>query len=113
MHCTNGIAIQERVPFEQPTTMENEAATQAKRRRSFDPILMEIESYIQGEIIHPLLNPRIMNSTKYLPFQRWKTHCDVLVDTSVVNRTCGFYPVGQDSTILYLDKHLPTYTKYT
>ena len=27
MHCTNGMAIQERVPFEQPATMESEAAT--------------------------------------------------------------------------------------
>ena len=43
MHCTNGIAIQERVSFEQPATIESEAAAQAKIRQSFYTILMEIE----------------------------------------------------------------------
>lgn len=32
-------------------------------------------------ILHALLNSRIMNSTKHLPFQRWKTHYGVLRDT--------------------------------
>ena len=53
MHCTIDIAIQERVSFEQPATMESEAATQTKIRQSFYTILMEIEPYIHGKTTDP------------------------------------------------------------
>ena len=53
MHCTDGIAIQERVLFKQPATMESEQAIQAKRHQLFYQILMEIEPYIQGETTDP------------------------------------------------------------
>ena len=53
MHCTYGIAIQERGLFEQPATMESEQAIQAKRRQLLYQILMAIEPYIQGETTDP------------------------------------------------------------
>ena len=44
------IAIQERFPVEESISIECEAAGPAKRRTSFEPVLMNTEPYLRREV---------------------------------------------------------------